>query len=458
MSASPSRRPLLVAALLVLAGGSGALWYFTRPTPAPTVAPPVVKAEGIDPTVAAAIGAARQKVLDDPRSAAAWGELGKLLLAHTFETEAEVCFEQAAALDPDDGRWPYYRGLFAVGRDPAAAVGHFRKAAAGRQPNPAYASTARLRLAEALLDRQEYDEAARLFEAERNSEVEASRARAVYGLGLVAVMRDDLPAASRHLTAAAATPFARRKASVQLARIARLKDDADAAGRYEQDATRPPPDRGWPDPFVAEANKLRVGQQRSLQEADALARRGRLPEAAALLAELSRQYPNELTYQATGAVLIQMGDYEQAEQALRSCLGFDPSHPQAHHLLATALFLHGESLWNRGERDRARELFRGAAEHGRRAAERKPDFASAYTYRGRALLYLGERDEAIASLRRAVECRPEVADGHLYLGEALAEAGRLDEARSSLKTAEQLAGPNDPRPRAALAKLEGKKS
>jgi tetratricopeptide (TPR) repeat protein len=423
----------------------------------PTVSPPEVKAEGVDPSVAAAITAARQKVLDDPRSAAAWGELGKLLLAHTFETEAEVCFERAEKLDPDDGRWPYYRGLNAAGRDPVAAVGHFRDSVAGRHPNPAYASVARLRLAEALLDRQEYGAAAKLFEAERGSEVESSRARAVYGLGLVAVMRDDLTAAARHLAAAAATPFARRKASGQLARIARLRGDADAVGRYEQDATRPPPDRGWPDPFVAESNRLRVGQQKSLQEADALARRGQLPQAAALLAELSRQYPNELTYQATGAVLIQMGDYAQAEQALRTCLGFDPGHPQAHHLLATALFLHGESLWNRGERDRARELFRGAAEHGRRAAERKPDFAGAYTCRGRALLYLGERDEAVASLRKAVECRPEVADGHLYLGEALAEAGKPDEARASLKTAEQLAGPNDPRPRQALAKLEGKK-
>src|SRR5438128_5493330 len=112
MSASLARRPLLVAAFLVLACGAGVVWYYIRPKPAPTATPPEVKAEGIDPSVAAAISAARQKVLDDPRSAAAWGELGKLLLAHTFEAEAEVCFEQAERLDPDDGRWPYYRGLF----------------------------------------------------------------------------------------------------------------------------------------------------------------------------------------------------------------------------------------------------------------------------------------------------------------------------------------------------------
>ena len=40
MSAYLARRRLIVAALLVLAGGAGAVWYFTRPTPSPTVSPP----------------------------------------------------------------------------------------------------------------------------------------------------------------------------------------------------------------------------------------------------------------------------------------------------------------------------------------------------------------------------------------------------------------------------------
>jgi tetratricopeptide (TPR) repeat protein len=118
-----------------------------------------------------------------------------------------------------------------------------------------------------------------------------------------------------------------------------------------------------------------------------------------------------------------------------------------------AYFMHGESLWGQGEKDRARELFRRSVDHGGRATERKPDFASAHLYRGRALLYLGKRDEAVASLRKAVECRPEVADGHLYLGEALADAGRLEEARAALKSAAELADRKDPRPREALARL-----
>jgi tetratricopeptide (TPR) repeat protein len=459
MPMNPSRRRTLlaIAAIVFVGGAAAAVWQITRDPSIPTATPPEVIAQGVDPSVLSAIEAGRQRVLSQPRSAAIWGQYGKLLFAHTFETEADVCFREAEKLDPDDGRWPYYRGLFAAGRDPTTAIDHFRRAVARRQPNVAYVSVARLRLAEALLDRQELDEAAILFGDEIASETESSRARAACGLGLIAVARDDLAAARQHFAAAAASPFARQRAFAQLSRIARQRGNTSDANRDEEEATRPPPDRPWPDPFIAEANKLRVGQQKTLQEADALVRRGRPEEAAKLLAELSRDYPNEQTYQATGAVLIQIGEYAQAEQTLKNCLAFDPTHPQAHHLLALAYFQHGESVWNKGERDRARELFRSAADHARRATERKPDFASAYIYRGRALIFLDQRDEAIASLRKAVECRPEVADGHLYLGEALTAAGRKEEARASLKLAAQLADPSDPRPQAALAKLEQKK-
>jgi tetratricopeptide (TPR) repeat protein len=459
MPMNPARRRTLlaIAAIILVGGFATAVWQFTRNPKTPAVTPPEVKPDGVDPSVLATIEAARKQVVDNRQSTTAWGDYGKTLLAHTFDEEADVCFEQSARLDPDDGRWPYYRGLFAAGRDPTTAVDHFRRAVARRQPNAAYVSIARLRLAEAMLDRQELDEAAILFGDEMACEIESSRARAACGLGLIATTRDDLAAARQHFAAAAASPFARQKAFAQLSRIARLQGDTAEANRYEEEAIRPPPDRPWPDPFIAEANKLRVGQQKTLQEADTLVRRGRPDEAARLLAELARDYPNEQTFQAVGAVFIQIGDYGQAEQALKNCLAFDPTHPQAHHLLASAYFQHGELLWNKGECERARALFQFAADHARRATERKPDFASAYIYRGRALLYLDQREDAIASLRKAVECRPEITDGHLYLGEALAAAGKTDEARSSLKLATQLADPSDARPQAALAKLEQKK-
>jgi tetratricopeptide (TPR) repeat protein len=445
------RRAVLLGLLLVAAIAAG-VWYVRRPAPVPVPDPPEVATAGVDPEVAEAVRKARQHVLDQPRSAEAWGELGKVLFAHDFDRPAGDCFAVAGRLDPADARWPYYQGLYALGGEPDTALTLLRRAVAARHPDDAHESAARLRLAEALLEQKQAAEAERLFREEQ--ERDPGSARAAYGLGLVALERDDLDAATGPMAEAARTPFARCKASAQLARIARRRGDAEAAARYEQDATRPPPDAGWPDPYVADYTRLRAGQGRALQRAESLERRGQLPEAVRLLFDMLREYPNERTYLALGASLVQLGDFPQAEQMLAACLRLDPENAQAHHFLAVAQFLQGERLSSQPDgRERAIPLFREAAEHGRRAVERKPDFAVAYAFRGRALDRLGQRDEAIATLRKAVECRPEVADSHLFLGEVLAETGRRDEARAELKTAEQLAGPDDPRPRQALERL-----
>ncbi|PYR26714.1 MAG: hypothetical protein DMF98_08100, partial [Acidobacteria bacterium] len=41
---------------------------------------------------------------------AAYGELGKLLMAATYFDAAEVCYLNAQTLAPIDMRWPYYLG------------------------------------------------------------------------------------------------------------------------------------------------------------------------------------------------------------------------------------------------------------------------------------------------------------------------------------------------------------
>jgi tetratricopeptide (TPR) repeat protein len=436
--------------VLIAAGG---YWYYHRSAPPPPPAPPEVPAEqGVDPRVVAAITQARQEVAAQPTSGTAWGELGKLFFAHDFEAQSESCFAEAERLNSADDRWPYYRALIALGHDLEQGLPHLRRAAAAEHASDAYRSAARLRLAEALLERQELDEAEQLFREELDADPRS--ARAAYGLGLAAVARGDLDAAARHLTAAAGTPLARRKASAQLASIARRRGDPAAAERYEQEATRPPADVNWPDPFVADLNRMRAGQQVLLQQADALERRGLVAEAAKVLEQMAREYPNERTYLALGATLIKLGDYPRAEQVLRTCLRLDPDRPMANHYLAVALFLQAEKFWPQpAERERARGLFRDAADAARRAVAHKPDDAIAYVFLGRSLNYLGEREAALASLRKAVECRPEVPDSHLYLGEALADAGRPDDARAEYRTAEQLAGPDDPRPRQALERL-----
>ena len=98
------RRALLGAAVMVLAVAGAAVgwwWYNAAPPPAPPMPRNIEETE-----VREAIEAARAGVLQEPRSAGAWGRLGMMLLAHLFSEDADRCFAEAARLDPSDARSP----------------------------------------------------------------------------------------------------------------------------------------------------------------------------------------------------------------------------------------------------------------------------------------------------------------------------------------------------------------
>ena len=84
-------------------------------------------------------------------------------------------------------------------------------------------SAVRLRLAEALLEAGQPDEAETLFRQEQAAQPDS--ARAAVGLGQIALARGHDEDAARLLAAVQDSPFARKKVAAQLASVAR------AAGR-----------------------------------------------------------------------------------------------------------------------------------------------------------------------------------------------------------------------------------
>jgi tetratricopeptide (TPR) repeat protein len=408
---------VLVAVLLLL--GAGAAWWWFRP--GADAVPPAVPADLRDAEVRAAVESARQKVLDDPKSAAAWGSLGLTLHAHQLEADADRCYERSAALDPADPRWPYARGWLAL-KHSADAAAPFLRQAAGLDGRPEYRSAARLQLAEILLERGRADEAEALLLVES-----ASNPRVAFGLGLAAAARGDGASAATHLTAARVSPFARRKATAQLALLARSRGDAAAAEAFEREAAGMPEDAAWPDPLQADVSRLRVGGL------------GR-----------EREFDRQMK---AGLDAARAGRFEQAVGLLRGSVGSDPTSASAHFNLAIVL-----SAWAETERGRppARDRFREAAAEARRATELKPDFARAYLIWGTCLRHLGETAAAVEPFRRGVACLPTDADLQLGLGESLLDTGDLAGAEAHLESARRLA-PNDPGAANALERLRSKK-
>jgi tetratricopeptide (TPR) repeat protein len=447
----PARRGrwamLLGVVVLLAAGAVGGWWWWCRRAAA--VDPPMVS--GVqDAEVQQAIDRARQRVLAQPRSAGAWGLLGMVLLAHRFDREADYCFAEACRLDPTQARWPYARGVIALKRDPNHALPLLRQAASGNASSEDGVAI-RLQLAEALLERQELDEAERLFRAEwqRNPD----NARAIFGLGLAALARGDTANARKFLMSVGSNEYTRKRATVQLAALARANGDVAAAKAYEQEAAALLDDPRWPDPVLDETTRLRVGRRGREREIDELEKQHRYAEAARAYLDELRQHPTLRTYIGAGKNLARLHEYGQALSLLRQAVRLDPDNPQAHYTLAQAQFTRAEREWQQAPGSlEIKEWFREVIQHARRATELKPDHAMAYLFWGLSLKYLGKPAEAVAPLRQGVACRPEQIELQLALGEALLESGQYAEAKIHLQNARRL-DPNDLRPPTALKRL-----
>jgi tetratricopeptide (TPR) repeat protein len=407
-----------------------------------------------DAQVQRVLESARQKVVDQPYSAAAWGHLGKVLLAHLFADEADFCFAEAARLAPTEPLWFYGRGVIALKREPDKAVPFLRQAVAAGGSQPESRSAMSLQLAEALQERGELDEAERLFREEQQSAPKSPRA--AFGLGLIAKARGNEPLATKFLTVAQRSSSARKKATAQLAALARVRGDRETADACEQQAAGLPDDPPWPDPLLDEVVRLQVGRRGLERRVGILEQQHRYAEAAELYLRQIEEGPTAQAYAGAGINLARLRDYERAMPLLREGIRLDPGSAHARYALALALFARAEreSKESPGA-PQIKEWFQEALEHARQTTQRRPDHAGAYLVWGLALKHLGDPGAAVEPLAKGVACSPADLELQLGLGEVLLEVGRFKEAEVHLENARRLA-PNDPRPANALKRARQK--
>jgi Flp pilus assembly protein TadD len=414
-----------------------------------------VALDGVDPAVAAAVRAARERVSREGRSAAAWGQLGKVLRAHTFDDAADECFREAERLDPAEPRWPYFRGMRLADTDPAAAVPFLRRATELADRRDPTNDVPRLLLAETQFRLGLYAEAE--AELRRVQAVRPGHPRVDFDLGVVARDRGEPGAAERAFAVALRSPYARQKSAAQLAALCQARGDEAAAAEYDRQAAAPPRDRAWSDPYTLEVVLLRAGGNNRLGLVEGLRAEGRGQEADQIIFEAARDTPGAVTCRTAGIALLQSGRLAEAERELRRALEFAPDDPESHYQLGAALFNQGQQLRRQiSGAGAARAKFADAEGHAGRAVDLRPSYAEALVLRGVALRQLGRLPEAVASMREAVRRHPESAENHLLLGELLSESGQRAEAEVCFRRAADL-DPHDARPRQALDRLRGDK-
>ena len=405
---SPSLSALLAAvALAAVPAGCAA------PGDAPPVAAPAAPSgaascaalpdvTGVSPSVQAQIQRRRAELANAAggRDAAA-GALGMILMAATFPAAAEACFREAAALAPDEFRWPYYLGH--LHRDAgalAAAAASFEQALRLRPDDVA----ALIRLGEVRLDQGRPAAADSHFARALSVRPDSLAAR--FGIGRAALQQADYPRAVAVLEEILARDPTAVAAHYPLGLAYRGLGDAARAGAHLQ---------------------RRAGAG--------------LAPADPLLAELDALLESPRAYETRGNEALDRRAWSEAADLFRRGLALDPDNPALRHRLGTALYLLGDEA--------------GARAAFERVTRDAPTFPAAYYSLGVLLQAAGRHAEAIDRFRTALRYQPTDGEVRLGLASSLRRTGAAAAALAHYRSVLRMdAGVIDARFGAAMALVQ----
>ena len=381
----------LLVLLLSATSAAGILWLRQRTVQVPEV--PAVNFDGADPQLVAYVSSAQEAAGAAPHSAEVWGRLAMVCHANGYSQAALQAYETAAVLDPDTWQWPYLAGYLHMDGPggPVAALPLFQRAATTSPPH----SMAHVRLADALLELDQLDEAEQLYRRLLADEKAAPFAN--LGLARLLVVRGKLPEALQHLSAVADHPAVQQQAClVRTSTLDRMGDHV-AAQRERARLAELAGDRFRLDDPVVQVLDLEIGVGHELRLAEAQFHAGNMAEGRQSLRRTVERYPQSVeAWEALAQWSSASGDWPGAEQATRKCIALAPKSAE-HHLALGQLLL---AL--RRHADAARAL--------QQAIALDPQSGWAHLALGECREKLGDRAGAEAAYRQALLLLPDDPD------------------------------------------------
>ena len=262
-----------------------------------------------------AVESAQNALAKNPGSAAAWGRLGNVYLAHEWRAEAARCYRNAAKIAPDAFRWLYYLGR-AVDNDPVNAADVYAKAIL---LDSTYAP-AHIRYANALRNIGKLEIAQRHFE--RALELAPRNPFSELRLGQLALSAKQFETARDHLQRALALHPKQSEVHAALAQVYLALGDKNAANRHAQATQVPTKYNEMPDPLYKEIEKAGVSKfwftRRGRQYFMAKDFGRAVEELAVVVSEEDEKNP--LIWYLYGVSLLGIERYEAAAEALERAL------------------------------------------------------------------------------------------------------------------------------------------
>lgn len=400
-------------------------------------APPLPKVElsGIDSMVVAAIHQAEQRVKKSPTTAQLWGNLGITYWVNELREPGRECIQKAQGLEPENGKWIYLEGLTFLPENIEKAIPLIEEAA-NLLDLKNYAP--RLRLANIL------SEDGRINEAEPHYikilENHPSNPMAELGLGRVAMASGNSKNAIQHFQNCKNHEFTKKAANNALASLYLRTNQPELATQAQQIADSIQKDANWPDPYIDEASKYKLGLTAWLDSAGKLVRRGQYGSALPLLDKIIANYPETgQAYIYLAKIRLAERKFSEAESALQNALKYEPDSVEARVQLGVTL------MWQKRFSESIVEL--------EDAINRSPDLAEAHYNLGLSLASNNQLKAAAEAFSDAIRLKPSLPDSYIGLATMLVRTNQRNEAIQTLEKAMKVA-PNHPRISAMLEQLK----
>jgi tetratricopeptide (TPR) repeat protein len=179
----------------------------------------------------------------------------------------------------------------------------------------------------------------------------------------------------------------------------------------------PPIDKIISKPLPASSD-VSSGTHGQFEEAVALHRQGRLPQAQAIYKAILEAHPRHHdALHLLGVAAYQDGNYQIAADLIDRAIELNPDNAAYY--------------CNRGNALQEQRRFPAAVADYDKAIAIKPDYALAHCNRGNALKAMKQFHAAVASYDQAIGVNPNFAEAHSYRGTALRELKQLDAAVAS---------------------------
>ena len=372
---------------------------------------PQLNVQGFPAETQQQVQEAYDAALRHPDDAAAAGKLGMLLDLYDRPEAAMLCYQRAHEQAPQAFRWLYYWGsLLLRNKKKLEAVPVLKK---GLRLRPNYLP-AEFKLAEALIETAQVDEAETIYEAILKKVPDSAEAH--YGLGRVRAAQGDTAGAVELYGQACELFPTYGPAHYALALAYRKLGQSDKAQEHLSDYERsknivPPVD----DPLRDEMRELDSSAASYVQRGVFLERVGRIEDAIKATEKAIELDPKLVLAHANLLSLYgRVGNFQRAEEQYRAVMALNPDQfPKAH-------YDYGVLLVTKGDYKEAEEAFR-------RAIQINPSYAQAHNNLGFVLERGGHLPEATAEYRKSIESLPGFRLAHFNLGRILVNQGKYQE-------------------------------